>query len=124
MRLELVGCFQMLPQNSMVVYFAIDGERQGSILIDQGLGSGICEQLVWNEGKERCTHRRPQYLTAHGPRLANDQPPKQLYSSFNSLVLFATKLPPRVSQRLFSVIQGWCAHSNLDLDDGHCHSTG
>ncbi len=44
MGLEVVGMLELLAQDSVIVNLAIDGERQGSIVVDERLGAGIWVQ--------------------------------------------------------------------------------
>ena len=41
MGLEVVGSLELLPQDPMVVDFAIDCKRDGAIIVDQGLSSTV-----------------------------------------------------------------------------------
>jgi hypothetical protein len=41
MRLVVVRGLQGLPNDTVVVDFAIDGQSQGAIIVDQGLGTGV-----------------------------------------------------------------------------------
>jgi uncharacterized cupin superfamily protein len=57
MRLVVVRGLQGLPNDTVVVDFAIDGQSQGAIIVDQGLGTGVdtddTQTLVGEDGSFR-----------------------------------------------------------------------
>ena len=42
MCLEVIRCLEPLPQDPMVVYLAVNGQRNRFILVNQGLGARVC----------------------------------------------------------------------------------
>lgn len=41
MRLELILGLQSLPEDTVVIDLAVDGQGKGAIVVDKGLGTGV-----------------------------------------------------------------------------------
>lgn len=103
MRLELILGLQVLPEDTVVIDLAVDGQGKGAIVVDKGLGTRVCKENTLVLISKRSAagvkhhiptptiHRRSCARTASQLVTIFFQPTKLL----NSLVFSDIQLPPR-----------------------------
>jgi hypothetical protein len=65
MCLEVVLLLQPLSQDPVVVDFAVDGQGNGAIIVDEGLRSGVCCEFSMQIRKREAWHEHEPTPTIH-----------------------------------------------------------
>ena len=103
MCLEVVSVLEALAEDTVVVNLAVDRQRDGLVVVDQGLGARVCSLSVTaSKGSCRVTsYRRQRWTDARGQGLQNvSRGPGGIFPGNVLLVSFATQLPPVGGQLL------------------------
>ena len=124
MCLEVVRLLQALAEDSVVVDLAVDGQRDGSLIVDKRLSAGVYNGKLSIASYLSCAaYRRQQCSSVRGPGLVSVRM-RIAYQSSTEPLTGIVRDPVAtcylsVNASLAHTI-GLLAYSNLGPDVGHC----